>query len=173
MVVTYDIKLFRKQADRRNGILMSLLLLVAETKSDVSSANILHKGKLNNRLFGVTRAHVNFVQHIIFFFFFTFSCAKLFYLLIYLQLYLFPFYFFLNLLITSILGNQQKLYCLLFFHYDETRATMCKSILKIWSVFTFFSGIPYETLLSRGLSEMKQKIFLFNSMLIYFLLFNR
>ena len=31
MVVTYYIKHFRKGADRRNGILMSLLLLVAET----------------------------------------------------------------------------------------------------------------------------------------------
>ena len=31
-VVTYDIKLFRTGADRHNGILMSLVLLVAETK---------------------------------------------------------------------------------------------------------------------------------------------
>ena len=31
MVVSYYIKLFRTGADRRNGILMSLLLLVAET----------------------------------------------------------------------------------------------------------------------------------------------
>ena len=31
MVVTYYIKLFRTRADRHNGILMSLLLLVAET----------------------------------------------------------------------------------------------------------------------------------------------
>ena len=31
MVVTYYIKLFRMGADRRNGILMSVLLLVAET----------------------------------------------------------------------------------------------------------------------------------------------
>ena len=31
MVVTYYTKLFRTRADRRNGILMSLLLLVAET----------------------------------------------------------------------------------------------------------------------------------------------
>ena len=31
MVVTYYVKLFRTGADRRNGILMSLLLLVAET----------------------------------------------------------------------------------------------------------------------------------------------
>ena len=30
MVVTYYVKLFRTGADRRNGILMSLLLLVAE-----------------------------------------------------------------------------------------------------------------------------------------------
>ena len=33
MVVTYYIELFRTDADRRNGILMSLLLLVAETIS--------------------------------------------------------------------------------------------------------------------------------------------
>ena len=33
MVVTYNIKLFRKGADIHNGILMSLLLLVAETVS--------------------------------------------------------------------------------------------------------------------------------------------
>ena len=32
MVVTYYIKLFRTEADRHNGILMSLLLLVAEKK---------------------------------------------------------------------------------------------------------------------------------------------
>ena len=31
MVVTYYIKLFRTEADRYNGILMSLLFLVAET----------------------------------------------------------------------------------------------------------------------------------------------
>ena len=31
MVVTYYIKLFRTKADRHNGILMSLLLLVSET----------------------------------------------------------------------------------------------------------------------------------------------
>ena len=32
MVVTYYIKLFRTGTDRQNGILMSLLLLVAETE---------------------------------------------------------------------------------------------------------------------------------------------
>ena len=37
MVVTYYIKLFRTGADRHNGILMSHLLLVAETKMDVMS----------------------------------------------------------------------------------------------------------------------------------------
>ena len=31
MVVTYYIKLFRTRADKHNGVLMSLLLLVAET----------------------------------------------------------------------------------------------------------------------------------------------
>ena len=34
MVVTYYIKLFRTGSDRHNGILMSLLLLVAETVSN-------------------------------------------------------------------------------------------------------------------------------------------
>ena len=34
MVGTYYIKLFRTGADRHNGILMSLLLLVTETISD-------------------------------------------------------------------------------------------------------------------------------------------
>ena len=38
MVVTYNIKLFRTGADRRNGISMSLLLLVAET---IRQTNIL------------------------------------------------------------------------------------------------------------------------------------
>ena len=33
MVVTYYIKLFRTEADKQNGILMSVLLLVAETKN--------------------------------------------------------------------------------------------------------------------------------------------
>ena len=33
MIVTYYIKLFRMGADRHNGMLMSLLLLVAETLS--------------------------------------------------------------------------------------------------------------------------------------------
>ena len=32
MIITYNIKLFRTGADRHNGILMSLLLLVAEAK---------------------------------------------------------------------------------------------------------------------------------------------
>ena len=33
MAVTYYIKLFRREADRHNGILMSLLLLVAEAQT--------------------------------------------------------------------------------------------------------------------------------------------
>ena len=36
MVVTYYIKLFRTEADRHNGILMSLLLLVEETISRIT-----------------------------------------------------------------------------------------------------------------------------------------
>ena len=44
MVVTYYTKLFRTGADRHNGILMSLLLLVAETTKENNkdvSRNIL------------------------------------------------------------------------------------------------------------------------------------
>ena len=41
MVVTYYIKLFRMGADRHNGILMSLLLLVAETTIAVTSSKFL------------------------------------------------------------------------------------------------------------------------------------
>ena len=36
MVVTYCVKLFRTRADRRNGILMSLLLLVTEITRSTS-----------------------------------------------------------------------------------------------------------------------------------------
>ena len=42
-VVTYYIKLFRTGADRHNGILMSLLLLVAETNSNHHYFNFLFK----------------------------------------------------------------------------------------------------------------------------------
>ena len=42
MVLTYYIKLFQMGADRHNGILMSLLLLVAETKNvNMSLLNIM------------------------------------------------------------------------------------------------------------------------------------
>ena len=41
MVVTYFIKLFRKGADRHNGILIYLLLLVAETITKVISKQTL------------------------------------------------------------------------------------------------------------------------------------
>ena len=40
MVVTYYIKLFRTGADRHKGILMSLLLLVAETETDLPLVNL-------------------------------------------------------------------------------------------------------------------------------------
>ena len=79
-------------------------------------------------------------------------------------------FFFYCLFITSILGNKQKLWCLQFFIY-ESRATMCESMLKI-SIFTFFLWYIIWTLLHRGLFETKKKTFLFNSMLIYFLLYN-
>ena len=37
------------------------------------------------------------------------------------------------------------------FQYYESRATMCESILKTFSISTFFSDIIYETLLCKGL----------------------
>ena len=37
------------------------------------------------------------------------------------------------------------------FQYYESRATMCESILKTFSISTFFSDIIYETLLRKGL----------------------
>ena len=43
MVVTYYIKLFRTGADRHNGILMSLLPLVAETNMQVYAKYIRNK----------------------------------------------------------------------------------------------------------------------------------
>ena len=39
MVISYYIKLFREGADRHNGILISLLLLVSETITFISSMN--------------------------------------------------------------------------------------------------------------------------------------
>ena len=42
MIVTYYIKLFRTRAERHNGILMSLLLLIAETITLEHLANILY-----------------------------------------------------------------------------------------------------------------------------------
>ena len=41
MVVTYYIKLFRTEADRRSGILISLLILVAETKTKIAYSSSL------------------------------------------------------------------------------------------------------------------------------------
>ena len=43
MVVTYSIKLFRMGADTHNGILIYLLLLVAETISRKNSLEFLEK----------------------------------------------------------------------------------------------------------------------------------
>ena len=40
MVVTYDIKILRTGAERHNGILMLLLLLVAETKTSEFVAKV-------------------------------------------------------------------------------------------------------------------------------------
>ena len=56
MVVTYYIKLFEKRADKRNDILMSLLLLVAETTkvkkkryfADTWEALLIRKRELDN-----------------------------------------------------------------------------------------------------------------------------
>ena len=42
MIGTYYIKLFRTRAERHNGILMSLLLLIAETITLEHLANILY-----------------------------------------------------------------------------------------------------------------------------------
>ena len=42
MVVAYYIKLFCTEADRRNGILMSLLLLVADNKTFVNNMFLLN-----------------------------------------------------------------------------------------------------------------------------------
>ena len=52
---------------------------------------------------------------------------------------------------------------------------MCEIILKMLYIFTFFSDIVNEILLSKESFETikKKKTFLFNSMLIYFLLFNQ
>ena len=41
MVFTYYIKLFRTGADRRSGILISLLILVAETKTKIAYSSSL------------------------------------------------------------------------------------------------------------------------------------
>ena len=41
MVVTYYIKLFRTGADRHNGVLISLLLLVAETINNTPKSNVV------------------------------------------------------------------------------------------------------------------------------------
>ena len=43
-VVTYYIKLFRTGADSQNGILISLLLLVAETTSEMFFKNLTENG---------------------------------------------------------------------------------------------------------------------------------
>ena len=52
MVVTYFIKLFRKGADRHNGILIYLLLLVAETITKVISKQTLgHMFETSGRVF--------------------------------------------------------------------------------------------------------------------------
>ena len=42
MVVTYNIKFFCKNADRHNGMLISLILLVAETKTSVNLKSSLN-----------------------------------------------------------------------------------------------------------------------------------
>ena len=82
-------------------------------------------------------------------FFSTFFRMKLFYLLQDLLPFLFfsLIIFFYCLFITRILSNKQKLQYLLFFHHYESRATMCESILKILSTFTFFCDLAYETLI--------------------------
>ena len=98
------------------------------------------------------------------------------YFRIYSLFIFFSIFFFYCLFITSILGNQQKLQCLLFFHFYERRAIMWESVLKILCNFSFFSDTTYETLLHRrsgDLFEMKKKHFYSIWCWNYFLLFNR
>ena len=54
MVVTYYIKLFRKGTDRYNGILMSHLLLVAETNRLRKEVNKLFSKGMSNIYLKVT-----------------------------------------------------------------------------------------------------------------------
>ena len=49
MVVTYYIKHFRPKADRHNGILMSLLLLVAETIKLLETENKILKNNIGTK----------------------------------------------------------------------------------------------------------------------------
>ena len=96
--------------------------------------------------------------------------------LFYLLQDLFPFYFFLNLFsivcllrVFSAISSCYNVFC--FFIITRVRTTMCEGIVKILSTFTFFS-VTYEILLRRGSFETELTN-LFNSMLIYFLIFNR
>ena len=76
---------------------------------------------------------------------------------------LLPFYFFHNvffvvvcsLRVFLVISKSCNVFC--FFHYYKSRAIMYESILKILSVFTFFSDITYETLLRRGFVWKKIK----------------
>ena len=79
-------------------------------------------------------------------------------------------FFFYCFFIISILGNNQKLLCLLFLHYYEIRATICESILKILSIFTFSSDITYETLLHRGFLWNEKKYLIWCRFIFFYLI---
>ena len=79
-------------------------------------------------------------------------------------------FFFYCLFITSILGSKQNLQCPLFYYYYKSRVTMREIVLKILSIFTFFSDITYETLRCRGFVWNEKKIFCF--ILCWFIFFH-
>ena len=63
MVVTYYNKLFRTGANRHNGILVSLLLLVAETISNASTNNETSAEVLYNLLNKLKCNHLKSIPH--------------------------------------------------------------------------------------------------------------
>ena len=81
-------------------------------------------------------------------------------------------FFFYYLFITSILHNKLKLHSLLFFHYYESRATMCESIFKKLSNFTFFSDITYmkNSFLGDRLKRRKKHFYFIRYWFIFFCL---
>ena len=89
--------------------------------------------------------------------------------------YLFIFsviFFIFCLFITSILSNKQIVMSSVFHCYDS-RVTMCESILKILSIFTFFPDITYETLLRMGCLKRKKAFYLIWCWFIFFYLIDK